>query len=266
MKIDFNLAHPHQVVAANAHYYEKPTEPLYIDRTLQFHDLIYLVEGEWAITENDTNYFLAKDDVLLLKAGAHHYTRLPCSPNTRTMCIHISCEEGDGTQRPGNLFLPSHIQTHGRQNCKHYFSEIISTFWSDREFKSNRLSALFSMLVLDLLEISSSLKPLTLAEQIIQRIDSHPYRQFRLQEIADYFLVSTKTVENAIQQATGKTFSRYQTERKLEMIAVQIEVEPEIKLSELATVFGFCDEFHLSKVFKKKYGMSPSAYKKGRNG
>ena len=77
--------------------------------------------------------------------------------------------------------------------------------------------------------------------------------------------LSTKTIENVIRHSTGMTFSKYQMDRKLEMIAVQIEVEPEIKLSELSAIFGFCDEFHLSKAFKKKFGVAPSVYKKQRN-
>ena len=69
MSIHVNLNTPHHVVAANAHYYKTPTEERYIDRTLPNHDLIYLAEGSWSITENEQDYPLQKDDVLLLSAG-----------------------------------------------------------------------------------------------------------------------------------------------------------------------------------------------------
>ena len=53
--IHFDLAQAHRVAAANSHYYEQPTEPLYLNRVLQYHDLIYLVDGRWAITEATLN-------------------------------------------------------------------------------------------------------------------------------------------------------------------------------------------------------------------
>ena len=62
-------------------------------------------------------------------------------------------------------------------------------------------------------------------------------------------------------RATGLSFSKYQTNRKLEMVASQLRVEPDIKLSEIAATFAFYDEFHLSRAFKQKYGQSPTQYK-----
>ena len=49
--------------------------------------------------------------------------------------------------------------------------------------------------------------------------------------------------------------------RKLEMVASQLEVDPDVRLAEIADLFGFYDEFHLSRSFKQKYGLSPSQYK-----
>ena len=72
MSFSFDLHAPRQVVAANAHYYKLPTAERYIDRVLPQHDLIYLIDGCWSITENETEYALQKGDVLLLAAGRHH--------------------------------------------------------------------------------------------------------------------------------------------------------------------------------------------------
>ena len=51
--IYIDLKSNHTLAAANAHYYKIPTEEYYVDRTLQYHDLIYLIEGSWGFTEND---------------------------------------------------------------------------------------------------------------------------------------------------------------------------------------------------------------------
>ena len=56
MAISFDLSQARRVAAAASHYYEQATEPLYLDRVLTHHDLIYLREGAWAITEGETEY------------------------------------------------------------------------------------------------------------------------------------------------------------------------------------------------------------------
>ena len=47
-------------------------------------------------------------------------------------------------------------------------------------------------------------------------------------------------------------------ETKLEMVRQFLLTQPDTKLREAAINYGFCDEFHLSKAFKKKYGYPPS--------
>ena len=105
--IHIDLNSNHTLVAANAHYYKNPTEEYYIDRTLQYHDLVYLVEGSWGFTENDIEYPLVPNNVLMLAAGRHHYSRLPCAPGTKTFCLHISAEEGDNENNPEATCLPT---------------------------------------------------------------------------------------------------------------------------------------------------------------
>jgi len=263
MAISFNLSAAHQVAAANSHYYEKPTEPLYLNRTLKYHDLIYLCEGQWMITENDTDYHLQKDDVLLLAAGHHHYTRLPCTPGTRTMCIHISCEEGDLSSGENVVTLPEHLHIEGYSRARRLFEKVISVYWSEQSHKEERLRALFDQLILELLDVTENANQPdgSMAEEIIELVHSAPHKRFTTQEIAEKYHVSTKTIDSAMTRATGLSFAKYQTSLKLEMVAAQLRVEPDIKLSEMAATFAFYDEFHLSRAFKQKFGVSPTQYK-----
>ena len=66
-------------------------------------------------------------------------------------------------------------------------------------------------------------------------------------------------------QKIGMPFYSYQKNQKLEMVAVQLEMEPDLKLHEISAAFGFHDEFHMSKAFKQKYGISPQEYRKQRH-
>lgn len=138
MAIIFNAEHQHRVVAANIHYYEQPTVPLYLDRTLEFHDFIYVENGQWLFTEENNDYLLETDDVLLLSAGYHHYTRLPCLKETRTMCIHVTRENGDLEKGKGKLILPTLLHAGSNPNIKSLFHEIVDTCWSRSHFKQEK--------------------------------------------------------------------------------------------------------------------------------
>lgn len=264
LTISFDLSVSHSVVAANSHFYEKPTEPLYLNRTLQYHDLIYLCDGNWTITESEIDYNLTRDDVLLLSAGHHHYTRLPCAPKTQTYCIHVTHEAGDLLESDAAIALPVCMNVHAHPEVRDIFTAIVSTFWSEKRHKNERMTTLFNHLVLSLLDIyeSSVQSENDLSTQIISLVNRIPHRRFNTKEIADMFHVCTKTVDSVMVKKTGFSFAKYQTSRKLEMVATQLLVEPDIKLSEIASSFGFYDEFHLSRAFKQKYEVSPTQFKK----
>lgn len=264
MPIAFDLSVRHQVVAANAHYYKTPTDERYIDRTLQYHDLIYLVDGGWNIVETSEAYPLGRDDVLLLAAGRHHYTRLPCQAETRTFCIHVMCERGDNAENAATMILPTLLHMQSAPKLKTYFEEIVQTFWLDGPFKATRMSALFDLLLLELERENRrlSMQKSDLAARAIEIITATPHQRFQAKEVAQMLYVSTKTLDNAMHRKVGMPFYAYEKDRKLEMVASQLEMEPDPRLREIATAFGFHDEFHMSKAFKQKYGVSPLNYRK----
>lgn len=266
MSISFDLSARHRVVAANAHYYKIPTDERYIDRTLQYHDLIYLIDGGWSITETDSEYPLVKDDVLLLAAGRHHYTRLPCQAGTRTFCIHVTCAPGDTAQNEAAMHLPTLLNMRSSPKVKTYFEQIVHAFWMESPYKNQRISALLDLLLLELYEKNDShaIKETDIAARAIEIITATPHRRYQAQEVAQMLYISTKTLDNAMHRKVGMPFYSYQKNQKLEMVASLLEMEPDLQLQEIATAFGFHDAFHMSKAFKQKYGISPQNYRKQR--
>jgi AraC-like DNA-binding protein len=266
MPIYFDLSSRHRIIAANAHFYKLPTEERYIDRILQCHDLIYLIDGAWSITENDQDYPLAAGDVLLLAAGRHHYTRLPCLPGTRTFCIHVTCEPGDNAECERALSLPSLLHMRASSSIKSYFEDIVSTYWIDSPYKQEKASALLDLLLLQLRQeqLQQHAPQVDFAAKAIELITAAPHHRYQSKEVADMLHISTKTLDNAMRLRVGMPFYSYQKNRKLEMVASQLEMEPDLRLGEIATAYGFYDEFHMSKAFKQKYNISPQNYRKSR--
>lgn len=262
--LDLNARH--MLVAANTHYYREPTQARCIDRVLPYHDLIYLVDGGWSFTEENREYPLAKDDVLLLAAGRHHFNRLPCQSGTRTFCLHITCESGDRSANPDAVMLPSQLHIRAAQTVRSYFKEIVSVYWTQDAYREQKLSALVSLLLLSLLEAhQQAAGEEDLASKAIALIMASPHQRLQTNTAAQTLFVSPKTLNNAMKRKVGVPFYAYQKSRKLEMAAMQLELEPELKLREIAAAFGFYDEFHMSKAFKQKYGVSPQEYRQLKN-
>ena len=98
-------------------------------------------------------------------------------------------------------------------------------------------------------------------EEIIRLIHSTPQTFFSTSEIASRYYICERTLNNRFHRNCGKTFPAFQMETKLEMVRQFLLSQPDTKLREAAVNYGFCDEFHLSRAFKKQFGLSPSRYR-----
>lgn len=78
--------------------------------------------------------------------------------------------------------------------------------------------------------------------------------------IANKFNVSVSTLGIYFKKDTGMSVKKYIEECK--RLAIQkLIIEEEYSFSEIAHQFGFTDESHFSKWFKKKCGINPTTYK-----
>jgi AraC-like DNA-binding protein len=77
--------------------------------------------------------------------------------------------------------------------------------------------------------------------------------------------LSRKSLMSNFRKTTGQSIHQYQMNNKLEQIAALLRSGAFSNLRGLALDFGFCDEYHLGKCFKKKYGISPRRYSRDTN-
>jgi AraC-like DNA-binding protein len=60
--------------------------------------------------------------------------------------------------------------------------------------------------------------------------------------------------------AMGVPPAHYRLARRIDRAAARLRVD-DSPLKQIAVELGFCDEFHFSKLFKRRTGLSPSAYR-----
>lgn len=254
-----------QITGAN--YVTAVNGMLHPDRIMEIHDFLYILDGTWEIFEEETAYQLHTDDLLILSAGRRHYGKEPCNPGNRHMYLHVLPTEKEKEQEKcENVFLcPTLLHCQKTPRIRQYFHEIISCCWSKSPERDNRLSLLFNLLVLELAELCA--RPCAAAgtdsmvEEIIHRIHITPQTFFLASELASEYYICERTLNNRFHAACGKSLHTCQMEIHLEMVRQFLLSQPSAKLREVALNFGFCDEFHLSRAFKKQFGLSPSQYK-----
>jgi AraC-like DNA-binding protein len=245
---------------------------LHPDRTLKFHDIVYILEGGWEIAQDDSRYVLDQGDIIFLHAGHHHYGVNGYLPGAKTMYLHINCLREDSlaweaegkTPAENILVLPVVIKSHDSVTTRSLFEDIIFTYWSDMNNKSIRLAALVDLLLCNLSEADKQRTNFyeKLVEDALYLIRLTPQRIFTLAELSALLHVCSRSLTGKFKKVTGKSIHQYQIELKLEMAYMLIKDNPSRPFKEVAGNLGLYDEFHFSKLFKRKYGFSPSGLRR----
>jgi len=101
---------------------------------------------------------------------------------------------------------------------------------------------------------------LWLAEVTQHIVDSLTEFEFTLDSLSRLIYLSPRQIRRKLKQLTGKTFSQYLKEARLQeahRLLVQREVST---IKNLAYQVGLRDAKHFSKLFKAYYGDSPSRF------
>lgn len=258
--LKFNTLINHTIVAADRNVYVSPT--LHSDRKLTVHDLIYITNGEFEIGLDNQIYTAKKDDVLILPAHIFHFGIKPCSPQTKTMYIHASCEKNDGYFTGKKRILSDNcislnplIKTGENIQVKNLFIEIVNLY---NRGMALRASAYFTLLLCELYDCDDNkTKRQKIAYQVRNIIDNNLYENFSNNEIADTLSSSARRIEIAFKSIFGTSIHQYSINKKIEKSKEYLLFFPEMKTIDIAVSLGFYDEYHFSKLFKSRIGLPP---------
>jgi AraC-like DNA-binding protein len=263
MIYSFMIDGDREVIDCSHVFYTEPEK--HPTRLLDFHDILYLVDGRWNILIEKEELQIGPGDVVVVPAGLHHYGDWLCSPNTKIMYVHFRVKKGDGPQigDEETLKLPVPCLTHV-DNTQIYsiLQDILKTFHSNLPYRGLRCSALLSLILCELSNQYTKAKTKQDKQilDIIEYMQEHSTHFFTIDELAVEAGLSPKSLTSRFKAETGQSIHKYQMNRKLEQIALMLQYNSHTSLKNMAYNFGFYDEFHLSSCFKKKFGVSPSNY------
>ncbi len=270
MNAYFNISKPHKILEAIDIVYHDPI--IHPNRIApSFNDFVYVIDGVWDFYVDGKLCEVIPGDVFVLPANIEYSGNSYCPKKTRTVFIHSEICRGEERQNGEEPFpkseflpLPRVIHCQGDALIKSLFFEMADIYRSDLPQKENMLSALFTSLICALYNFEN--KKISGNRDIVSEcteiIGGETGKFFKECEMAERLFVSPKTLRAAFIKRYNKTFYKFQLDYKLDRGLSMIMYDPDIKLYEIAEQLGFSDAFHLSKLFKKRYGFSPSEYRK----
>lgn len=261
-----DISTPHNISLASQNFY--PTGEVHPNRIFNYHDLVYIIEGEWEIIQNNKTYKLLPGDAIFLFANNHHYSIKKCSNNTKTYFIHFVPNENDRFEnvdtKENYLVFPVKIHCGNNPLIIEYFNKIISLYWSSLQIKQPLLNAYTTLLLSSLFEQSFKTENsnMNLINQIISFLNNNLSKFYSIDELSNMFSISRRKLIYLFKQFTNHSPHKYQIEMKLSLCNNTIRDNPKVLIKELVEKFGFYDEFQLSKLYKDKYGFSPKSKEK----
>lgn len=101
------------------------------------------------------------------------------------------------------------------------------------------------------------------SEHLISYIHEHIYNPFdlKIQVIAPHFNIAPKYFSAYFKRVYGIGYSEYINKYRASLIALRISSR-QFTIKQVVEEFGFTDESHLSRFFKRYYMISPGAYQK----
>ena len=92
----------------------------------------------------------------------------------------------------------------------------------------------------------------------------HQLQELRIENLVKHFHYSPSYLSIFFKKQTGESLQQYILKYKLRMIQNRLLFSP-YTISQITHEFGFTDESHLNKMFKKYYGKPPTEFRKAKN-
>ena len=270
----FDLIRLRRVTLCGTNVYPAPT--MHVDRVMDEHDIMYIYDGQWQVNQDGVNYHLSSGDVMLLRAGSHHFGTAPCTPNMRNMFVHFNClpdDRGGMELTPAEVrayaqgsivCIPTVIHTGSDSTVSVAMQQIISMYWSHRDDRERAMSVLLTGMLNELAFLARN--SLSQSEEwimtLIRAMSQEPERTISLEEAAEMVHMSVRTLSSRFRRIMGRSVHEYQIDMKLENAYYTLRTG-QYTVREVAQSFGFCDPFYFSRVFKQRFGFSPSELKRG---
>jgi len=239
-------------------------------------ELAFVLSGTGKYRIEDEIYAVQEGDLLIFNPGVRHQALSCPESETPTTEFFIGYSDLQLQGLPAN-FLPTpegEYMLHTTGELRQRLFKICSSMEAEkavcRQGKYFMLKAY--MIQILLLVIREQCEPVEkprgyafesvnrkyVVEQMLNYFEDHYNEKISLDQIAENMYLSPFYISKIFKSETGDTPIRHLINIRLEKAKELLESGYEGSIQEVAATVGYDDAYHFSKLFKKRFGISPS--------
>ncbi len=266
-----------------AAYNEAQNTMIHVDRTADFHVLIYILKGSMEIIEEEVTHTLKAGSLFFLKANVHHWGVKPYELGTSWYYIHFYASEPEGDFKPLELKqtyedyqylgikdykyfipLPKHMTLPSNSEIVESIKELITRYQTYELSKLFEVNLMLWKIFLHCYELSYYKEEQSSGHKhvrkAIQFLEENYNRQFTVNEMEHTLGLSYKYLGTLLKKETKMTIKEYQQMLRMKE-AERLLCFTDLSVTEIADKVGYGDVFYFSNVFKRTKGVSPMKFR-----
>lgn len=235
-------------------------------------EILYLLSGSGWHTIGKYRYPTSAGDLVIVNSGVLHEEKVRGKEPLEFYCCAVTNLSLKGKKR-GQLIdedrvpvLESGIQ---KQIVEDLFEIIQKESMSENVWKNEICTFLASALVLKVAELTQGSESMDSKEQkehwMIEKVQNYMEQNFRdkisLQDMAEIVSVTPWYLERVFKKYTGDSLNQYLIHLKLGY-AQNLFRDTSKSIAQVAEEVGYDNPSYFSQLFKKKFGVTPGAYRK----
>ncbi len=230
----------------------RPRDTKIDHQKINYYDLTLMLRGELTYEIDGETVVLTAGDVIFIRPGS---VRSRAASDETNDYISFNFRSEESFSLP--LFVKGAVTSEVRMMVE-LCDRVNGEYYFDNKEKISYLLGCLIGVLEDRVRYGG-LNPLTV--KIMSYINGNLSRRVTLEEIGELTFFSPIYCDTVFKRETGRSIIDYQLERRVEE-AKRCLIDGTISLSRISELVGFSDYNYFCRVFKKRTGTTPSAYRK----
>lgn len=226
-------------------------EWIHPDRVINSYELIFVLSGTVYINEDNVDYQLKKNEILLLSPTAHHFGYKKSS-DTSFFWIHFT---GDA---PINVNMKYQMLS-DTYNLSLLFKQLLH-YQSDNQ-TAECLNYITRLILIEVFSLRSNNNSNKIVAEVAAWVSSNKDSLITVEQVSEHFGYNTDYISRLFKMHYGKKLKEYINDVKASYIK-QLLLTSNLSLTDVAYSTGFEDYKYFLKFFKYHEGVTPSQFLK----
>lgn len=224
---------------------------------------IYMpVKGEGFIRVGKQEIRLLPGNIYIIPASLRFSYK--CEDCLEKLFIHMSLKKQDGYDALSNIGKCLILREKGELVERIFGLLNEASIQSLIEFKAALFQVLMEGLSQNGVNLGKAASYPGLVMRAISYIDRHLSASLSIRQVCSSLYTSRSTLHKLFREHLNMSLGRYIDDRILAECERYL-VNTDMSIKEISDKLQFCDQFYFSRKFSKRYGFSPSAYRKMNN-